>query len=193
MSFEIGEEVIVRKAFGSSLGFKIRVKIGEKGVCTNKASSQNKEVTQVYYEFVFTSTEGFGTTRSQRIRISEDDALKKLVKIGVEKIQQSQPTPIHATTNPSPGVSSDRYEMTIVSYGQRTPEVDFRSAIEVILADAYYPGGEEIRRLEGHEISDAIRSKKPLSLGRFPLEMSRNAKKEIESLGGHVTLVLVKV
>ena len=192
MTFEIGDEVIVRKAFHHSFGPKMRVQIGEKGVCTNKSSMQDKGKIKIYYEFVFTSTPHFGTTNSQRLRVKGDVAHEKLVKIGAESRQQPQATPTHATTNPAPGISGDKYELTIVSYGQKTPEVDFRSAIEIILADAYYPGGEEIRRLEGHEISDAIRSKTPLGLGRFPIEMSRNAKKEIETLGGQVTLVLVK-
>jgi len=115
MTFEIGDEVIVRKAFGSSLGFKMRVKIGEKGVCTDKISRQDKEMTQVYYEFVFTSTPHFGTTNSQRMRISKNVALEKLVKIGVDNRQQPQPTPIHATTNPSPGDSADCYPVLLLS------------------------------------------------------------------------------
>lgn len=194
MTFEIGDEVIARKAFGSSLGFKMRVKVGEKGVCTDSGFVHDKDEIKVYYEFVFTSTGGrgsFGNTSSQRIRISEGEAHEKLVKIGAESRQQPQAIPTHATTNSATEVSGARYELTIVSYGQRTPEVDFRSAIEIILANAFYPGGEEIRRLEGNEISDAIRSKRPLGLGRFPLEMSRSAKNEIETLGGQVTLVLV--
>lgn len=85
MTFEIGDEVIVKKAFGSSLFSKMRVKVGEKGVCTGQSSIEWKGVTHVHYEFVFTSTGGsgsFGNTRSQNIRISESEALQKLVKLG---------------------------------------------------------------------------------------------------------------
>jgi len=195
MAFEVGDEVIVRKTLrAKKMGFGLTMKVGTKGVCTEKGSWQHKEKIIVYYEFVFTWGTILGAaSNSYQRRIGEDEASEKLVKIGKENRQQSQFAPINDTFEPATRSSADKYELTIVSYGQITKEVDLRCAIELILADAYYPGGEDIRRLEGFEISDAIRSKTPLALGRFPLEMSRNAKKEMETLGGQVTLVLVKV